>query len=449
MPPDASTPQPAGPDLSAPAVKRRLGWNLLGNLYSQGATLGVQLLAIPLFLYAWGAADYGLWLALAAVPWYFYALADLGFTNLAANDMALCRGAGKTDAAIEVFHNSAVVVLLMGVALAAAGVIAAGQLPVAAWLKTPFAQRAAATGALQILLAQLPLVLIQSLLTAAYRADGKYAHGAAWQGSARLADGLAPAATALLGGGWIAAAWSMLLVKLLAAAAMALAVRRQIPWLPLGVGRMRRQSLQKMLRPAAAFVAIPVAEAMQIQGLTLLVAGSLGPAATTTFNTLRTLGNVAFNAFGIVRTSIWWELSALVGGGQPRRAEALIRRATRLGFLLALAACAILAVAGGPLLRLWTGGKVPMDRGLFYLQLLSILLAAAWRIPATLLLATNRHGRYALLLLAGSATQLALAAWLLARWGLSGAGAAMVFLELFMWAMLARKSPIPGLARMP
>lgn len=421
-------------DLSPKAVKRRLGLNLVANTYNQGVTVAVQLLAIPLFLTGWGPEQYGIWLAITALPLYFYAISDLGFINLAANDMAMKRARNEIAEVIVVFQSTAVVVLVASALFVALALTVVSVVPFLHLLKIPTEHADAAVASLMILLAQLPLVLVLGLVNAGFRADGKYAFGALYQGTARLLDGLVPAVVAYLHGSLFSAAASMLIVKSLSVVIMFLLLRYQVRWLKVGVARANYQTISSMLGPAIVFLAMPLSHILQNSGTTLIVAAVMGPVAVATFNIIRTLGNLAFNAFGIVMNSVWFEMSSLLGGGQLELARAVSRRVSSLSFWLALTAAAFLALAGVPILRMWTRGTVEMNYALFYLQLTSIVIASLWRVSGVVLLATNNHRLYTIPLLAAAIVQLIVTWSTLDRFGLGGAGVAMLITEIVMLA---------------
>ena len=82
----------------------RLGRNLAAQLYNQTATLLIQLVLIPVLIFAWGIETYGVWLVLTALAAYL-ALSDLGLTFVAKNEMAMQAAAGDRENAVATFHS--------------------------------------------------------------------------------------------------------------------------------------------------------------------------------------------------------------------------------------------------------------------------------------------------------------------------------------------------------
>ena len=65
----------------------------------------IQLGTVPLLLHAWGAAKYGDWLLLSAVPSYLV-LSDMGFGTASGSDMTMRVAAGDREGALRTFQSS-------------------------------------------------------------------------------------------------------------------------------------------------------------------------------------------------------------------------------------------------------------------------------------------------------------------------------------------------------
>ena len=87
------------------SAKQRIFAALAANGFGQLVTMGTQLLLTPLFFRQWGAALYGEWLILSAIPAYL-ALADLGVSSAAGNEMAMRAGAGNHAGAQQTFRGA-------------------------------------------------------------------------------------------------------------------------------------------------------------------------------------------------------------------------------------------------------------------------------------------------------------------------------------------------------
>src|ERR1700719_3609809 len=92
---------------------RGIGATALGPV----VTSLIQLGSVPLLLHAWGAAKYGDWLLLSAIPSYL-TLSDLGFGDSSGSDMSMRVAAGDRQGAIETFQSSWVFLSLVSLFVA-------------------------------------------------------------------------------------------------------------------------------------------------------------------------------------------------------------------------------------------------------------------------------------------------------------------------------------------
>src|SRR5260370_41898128 len=70
----------------------------------------VQIVSVPVFLHFWGVKLYGEWLIISAIPIYL-ALSDLGFGNVAANDMTMRVIAGYRETFAKVMLQKSLCVV--------------------------------------------------------------------------------------------------------------------------------------------------------------------------------------------------------------------------------------------------------------------------------------------------------------------------------------------------
>src|SRR5262249_10081754 len=93
-------------------LKRRIIANLGANGFAQLVNIITQLVAVPLFLYAWSKEHYGEWLLLSALPTYL-SLAEAGFVSVSANKAAMLASAGKPEEVRRVLQTAWGFLLIM------------------------------------------------------------------------------------------------------------------------------------------------------------------------------------------------------------------------------------------------------------------------------------------------------------------------------------------------
>jgi O-antigen/teichoic acid export membrane protein len=425
------------------ATAFRVGRTLSAQAYGQIVTVAVQLALVPLLLHAWGTGIYGSWLLLSAVPFYL-TFSDFGFTFVAKNAMVMAVAGGRREEAVRVFH-SVFALLCVAVPLLMAGsaaLVFALDLPTLLGLDTVPAAAVRAT----LLLLALNVLLYQFflLVCAGIRSENRPASEAMWAATARLGEGVAVATAALAGGGIVAAAAMMVAARLLFLIGGYRWLRARTAWLRLGWAHAERATLGRLWRPALAYTALPIGQALLIQGPVLVVGSVLGPAATVVFATSRTVARLGTAAIGMINNSVISEFAALAGAGDRRSAARLFR--AQAGVTLLMTAGYMLAVTAlAPMvLSLLTQGTVTVVQPFFLLLVCGVTAEMLWSALFTPVAAVNRHRgvtlAFAVLAVAAFGAAYPLAAW----FGLAGIAAALLathaaMIPLCLWAWRRRE----------
>ena len=209
-----------------------------------------------------------------------------------------------------------------------------------------------------------------------------------------------------------------------------LVARTGDPGLQWGLRHATTGTVREMVRPAAAFMAFPLANALSFQGVTLLVGALLGPVAVAIFSTYRTLARTAVQVTAMFSHSLWPEFSRLFGQGSLAELRQLAGRSSWLSAGQVLLLCAALYAIAPWLLSAWTHDKIAFDPTVVGLLVAYAAASGLWHVPRVLLMATNQHGTLALWTVLGGAVCLTLTAWWAPRAGLNGVGLAMLTSEL-------------------
>ena len=283
------------------------------------------------------------------------------------------------------------------------------------------------------------LSMQETLFQAAFRCVAKYAYGTFLKSLIQMASFLGVATVVLLHGSVVAAAESFCIVNAVGTFFLWVMLRRSVPWIRFGIAHARMATLRRLAAPSFAFMAFPVGNALNLQGMLLVVGHVLGPVAVVVFSTARTVSRSAVQFMQLISNSVWPEMSIAVGAGDFALARTLHRRscqisiASGLGFVVAL-------VAVGPFIwRHWTVHQIPTDTVLFDLLLL-VIFYALWNTSSVALTATNSHQRLAVVYLIATSVSLAIA-WVLASFfGLRGVAVALIAGEIFMALNVLRNS---------
>ena len=413
-------------------VTRRILHGMGANAYGQLVVIVIQLAGVPILLHAWGTQLYGEWLILAAIPTYL-SMADLGFSQSAGNDMTARMARGDTAGALAVFQSLSVMVY--GLALSGLVLVAllAAWLPLGQWLHFAGLSAREVRWILWLLAAEVLLRLCDGVNHAGFRSHGDYARHVALGASTMLLQNVAAWVAALFGAGPVGAAFALVAVRAVEVPAAAAWLLRRHHDVRLGLAHASTHELRRLIKPATANLAVPLASALNVQGMVLVVGAALGPVAVVVFSTLRTLARLGLRIVQATNDAIQPELAHAWGRGSREHLQQLFVRGLRMTAAMALAAVVALHFAGAWIIALWTNHQVRFDPALFDWLLLSSICIVTWHGALSLLQAANRHLRAAAWCVLSSGLGLILAYLFVRVTGdLAWAGMALVIADLLM-----------------
>lgn len=407
------------------ATAFRLGRTLSAQAYGQIVTVVVQLALVPLLLGAWGTRVYGSWLLLSAIPFYL-TFSDFGFTFVAKNEMVMAVAAGRREAALRTFQSIfALLCVGIPVLLLASGVIVLS-VDVAALLSIDAVSGGVVRGVLLLLVSNVLLYQLFLLICAGIRAENRPASEAMWAASARLGEGAAVALAVLLGGGVMAAAAAMVGSRVLFLVAGYRWLRRLSAWLRFGLGHADRGELRRLRSPALAYMAMPIAQALLIQGPVLVIGGTLGAVAVVVFSTSRTLARLGTAGINMINNSVISEYSALAGARNSAGFARLFRMQLAVTTIATLAYAAAVLVLAPFALPLLTHDAVAVVQPFFLLVVIGVVAEMLWSAAFTPIAAENRHRAVTLAFVVAAVVGLAVCKPLIGWFGLGGAALAVL-----------------------
>jgi O-antigen/teichoic acid export membrane protein len=368
---------------------RRIGWGVAAQAYSQGVTVLLQLATTPLLIAVWGAAQYGIWIILSALPAYLVLL-DLGFSQTAANDMSMKLAQGDRAGARRTFESLLALFLIVILPVLALAAIVLWIIP-ADWLaRDPGAALQSFRGAIAILICYVAASTFSGIVSAALRAEGSFSLMVALNTTSRLLEGLGIVVVArFLGAGIFGAAAAMLLLRALATVAMMAVLHAKSDLLRLRIGEAELADIRRLLWPSLTYLGFPLGNALSLQGVLIIIGYFLSPAVVTGYATSRTLARLGVSTLGAINHVFLFEYAVRIHDS---------RRLFRLG----LAHLAIEAIGsvfffgllwwlGGRIYGVWLGGRVVLDPQLFLIVVVQSALETVWAAAITPLIAWNRH----------------------------------------------------------
>jgi O-antigen/teichoic acid export membrane protein len=401
------------------SVKQRILHALAANAFGQAVTVGTQLLLTPLFFAQWGAALYGEWLLLSALPAYL-TMADLGIGSAAGNDMTMRAGANDRRGAQATYRGAFRVAAAVGLLTLLAGVaLALGKFSFNT-LPTPHIQPLEAALVVLALAANVALSFSVGVFGAGYRCAGLNATGIVIGNGGRLLEALAFAALLLLGHGPLALCGAMLVLKLMLIGFQMLHLRRVCPWLHEGDVSAEPGLVRRLLKPSLAFMAMPLAGALSLQGPIIVLGAALGGEAVALFAAMRTLSRIPMQLMNALNASVWPEMSRAFGAGDMALLRQLHRRSARITAALVAASCLGLGLLGETITHLWLGAQQTYQPSLLLWLVAIAGVSALWNASSIVLAATNQHGRMGVNMVLSSAVAIGLGSAFIGQLGQQG-----------------------------
>jgi len=408
--------------------------------FGQVVQIFIRLAEVPLLLAFWGPQLYGEWLMLAAIPAYL-SIADGGFATAACRDMTMKIGAGDQQGALAVFQSTWVLLLAVSVVAFLLAWVFAAVSPLHKWLGF-FVMSAAETQTVLLLLLVHVIIGFQGgLLNGGFWVSGKYPTGMVFAATTQLIEFLGLGLAVIRGGGPVQAAAGYLVGRVIGTTIIWLGQRKASPWLRHGFAHASLYELRRLAAPAFASLAFPLGNALNIQGMRLVVGLALGPAAVAVFTSLRTLSNLAIQPRAVINRLIEPEMALAYGTEDSSLFGRLFFKSCQLSFWGCLLVALMVGVGAHWVFPAWTGGKVVMQWPTFILLLAGVLINSLWYTALIVPYATNRHVRIAVFyILIYGVGAFAMGFFGAKGLNLSGAALALMIVEVVMAVIVIRSA---------
>jgi O-antigen/teichoic acid export membrane protein len=414
------------------ALVSRLTKGLGAQGYSQAVQILIRVAEVPLLLGVWGTQLYGEWLMLAAIPSCLF-ICDGGFAGAASREMSMRSGAGDRRGAMALFQSTWLLLLFVSLVFGVLALVAVQVAPLHEWLGFKVMDPATIK-LVAILLVAFVLVGFQTgLVYGGFWCEGRYAMGMVLITTMQLMEFGGLALSVALGGGPMEAALGYLGGRVGGLFLMRLGLYRATSWLRFGWRVATLSEVKRLAAPAFASLAFPLGNALNIQGMRLIVGLVLGPPAVVVFSTLRTLTRLAMQPSSVIKSLMEPEMASAYGGNHHDVYRSLFNRSCQVALWMCAASCVVLGVFGESVLGIWTHGKVAMEWPLYTLLLISAAINAIWYTALMAAYATNRHARVALVYATAYGGGAFVLAYIFVKFsGLAGVGLALLLSEIAM-----------------
>ncbi|WIW47824.2 hypothetical protein ML401_06830 [Bradyrhizobium sp. 62B] len=374
--------------------KSRVVFGLGAQAYSQFVTIALQFTTVPALIYAWGLQRYGAWIVVSALSSYL-TLADLGFAQVAANEMTIRMARRDNSGANEVFQSTLLMVSFIStviLVLYASFVLFAPITQIFQFGDIPASELRIA---MIILSVQIISSIFFGVVAAGLRSIGLFSVMIGISSTARLLEGIAVIAVALSGYNFVAAAAAVAIIRVITTVATAVMVTKRAHWLSLRFKEASLLLIRNMLTPSITFMAYTLGNLINIQGMTVVAGAMFGPAAVASFTAMRTLARIGITGSNMVSHTLQPEYSTLGGAGKFENFRRLFISHSLFNTATAAGMYFLLTEVGDRFLVYWTHGTIAAIEPLFALLVLSGSIEMIWSTLQTPLVSTSKHIRTA------------------------------------------------------
>ncbi|WP_452232345.1 lipopolysaccharide biosynthesis protein [Lacinutrix sp. MEBiC02595] len=417
--------------------------NVISSVFSKFSQTILRVIQIPLLIYFLGVDDFGRWTVLYTIPSWL-TLANFGFGTVASNQITMLVADNKLTEAIKTYASTFFLLLIIFIV---GSLLTTLIIPVVNWdllLKTNniASRNTEFSHAVIFMSISVFLSFFYGLLGSAFRAKRKM-HRQIYISTLLPWLNLGAMIISLsITKRFDYLSFALLFSNIIYAIIFYSLSKKTFPSLVLS-GKYIDTNLFKLLfKKGIAFQAMPLGNALNIQGSIIIIQFILGPAAVALFSTLRTLINIIKQVIDIINQSTWSELSYLIGEKNYIKASKIHAFGISVAIIMAILGCIFLLFFGEFIYNIWTDNQITLPFMLLLTMLASIPLNALWVTSSVVLMASNNHEKLAKTYILVSLITFALTLILTYFYHLNGAAFSMIIFELLLVPFVVKNSII-------
>ena len=353
-----------------------------------------QLLLIPFFLTAWGAAYYGEWVTLSIIPTVL-TFTNFGFGSAVSNSFVLAYTGGDKQKAADINKNG---ILVVGGSIVIGAIITAAIL----WggryfhvFENSFIPIHEAILAITLLMTGRLISFYHLLIEGYYRGARKAVLSGFLYAGCSAINLIVGFCVLYWEGGIVEYAFSQFLITILFTFIYFVIGRRLVD-LKGYQGRYILSDIKQIASKGMGYMMDPVWQCIYFQGTTLVVRLTLGPEAVAAFNTIRTACRSVSQIFSMVNGSIFPELQYEYGQGNMNMVHRLFRVSLLSSIMVGFIGTIFLSLFGLSVYNMWTQSQLSVTSEVWNTFVVSILFNAVWWTAMVAYPVTNKPYHFAI-----------------------------------------------------
>lgn len=415
--------------------------NVISSVFSKFSQSLLRVIQIPLLIYFLGVEDLGRWTVLYTIPSWL-TLANFGFGTVASNEITMLVANNKVNKAIKVYTSTLFLLLIIFVV---GSILTSVIIQFVNWdslLKSSssHSRNSEFSNAVIFMSISVFLSFFYGLLGSAFRAKRKM----------HLQIYISTILPWLNLGAMLISlyftkrfdylSFSLLCSNIIYAIIYYTLSKKTFPKLVFSRKYIDSNLFKILFKKGIAFQAMPLGNALNIQGSIIIIQLILGPAAVALFSTVRTLVNLVKQVIDIINQSTWSELSYLIGAENYTKASKIHVFGICVAIIMAISGSIVLLFFGEFVYTLWTNNQINLPFVLLFIMVASVPLNALWITSSVVLMSSNNHEKLAKTYIVVSLITFVLNLILTKTFGLTGSAFSMVIFEFLMVPFVIKNS---------
>lgn len=379
-------------------MKNNIVKGIIGNGLAQ-ITLKVlrvleQLLLIPFFLTAWGAAYYGEWITLSIIPTVL-TFSNFGFGSAVSNSFVLAYTGGDKQKAADINKSGILVVagsIVVGAFITAIILLGGSYFH---FFENSIIPEKEVILAIALLMAGRLISFYHLMIEGYYRGARKSVlSGFLYSGCSAISL-IVGFCVLYLGGGIVEYALFQFCVTILFTIVYFVTGRRLVD-LKGYQGRYIFSDIKQITSKGMGYMMDPVWQCIYFQGSTLIVRLTLGNETVAVFNTMRTACRSVSQIFNVVNGSVFPELQYAYGKGNMIDVHRLFRFSILTSMFVGISGTLLLSIFGVDIYNLWIQGKLSVSNDIWNILIWGVLFNSIWWTGIVAYSVTNKPYKLAL-----------------------------------------------------
>ncbi|SDD38660.1 Membrane protein involved in the export of O-antigen and teichoic acid [Algoriphagus faecimaris] len=366
--------------------------NFSSNSFAQAITLGIQIVSVPLLLTVFGMQLYGEWVLLSSIPAYL-TFSNLGITQIAGNELALAEAKGDAKQFSLVLRNAFLLTCTLVFGVSVVFLLCIWLLNPQALLNIKSLEKNEVAWILSALVMYTAISLVGGIFMAVLRGKGKYAQGTFLANISRGVEFLIVISAAWWSRSLLVMALSYLCLRIIITFLWVYSASKYEPNLlaSLRMPSYNKHLIRRLALPSISSMGFPLGNAINIQGINIIIGVVFGATTLAAFNVYRVIANMVKQLVNTVSHSFYPEITFAYGKKDSLKLRFYIKKSQFLSIAIAVSCFLGLLILEEFILKLWTQNEIPYDFFLCNLLNLSAVIYATWYSNYTASLAINKH----------------------------------------------------------